>query len=183
VLSRRARKTPRYVREQEQQVRAARPPESFSTWTAISKPPYFSALAIWPSLGTWTGGGYFGDDGAIYLAELELDPITNAGPPDVPVHATSIRSSFKRSARFGDVDSDAQTEVELALNAGGARCVHWVDLNARTGVTFAYDGRVFRGRADVTAGAEDIALSGELIADFSGLTFEQILPPPSALQW
>ena len=26
------------------------------SWTAISKPPYFSALAIWPSLGRWTGG-------------------------------------------------------------------------------------------------------------------------------
>jgi hypothetical protein len=25
------------------------------TWTAISKPPYFTALALWPEHGTWGG--------------------------------------------------------------------------------------------------------------------------------
>lgn len=34
-------------------------PES---WTAISKPPYFTALALWPHGSTWGGGGLFLDD-------------------------------------------------------------------------------------------------------------------------
>lgn len=32
------------------------------TWTAISKPPYFTALALWPGTGTWGGGGLFLDN-------------------------------------------------------------------------------------------------------------------------
>lgn len=29
------------------------------SWTAISKPPYLTALALWPNLGSWGGGGLF----------------------------------------------------------------------------------------------------------------------------
>ncbi len=28
-------------------------------WTAISRPPYFTALTLWPNLGSWYGGGVF----------------------------------------------------------------------------------------------------------------------------
>lgn len=34
-----------------------RPP--FSTWTVLSRPPYFTALALWPKGDTWGGGGTF----------------------------------------------------------------------------------------------------------------------------
>ncbi|MGF3022744.1 hypothetical protein ACQVP2_07940 [Methylobacterium aquaticum] len=34
-----------------------RPP--FVTWTALSRPPYFTALALWPKGDTWGGGGIF----------------------------------------------------------------------------------------------------------------------------
>ena len=34
-----------------------RPP--FQTWTAISRPPYFTALALWPKGDAWGGGGLF----------------------------------------------------------------------------------------------------------------------------
>ncbi len=36
-------------------------PDYGFAWTAISKPPYFTALALWPENGTWGGGGYFID--------------------------------------------------------------------------------------------------------------------------
>jgi hypothetical protein len=32
------------------------------TWTAISRPPYFTALAVWPKGDTWGGGGLFVSD-------------------------------------------------------------------------------------------------------------------------
>jgi hypothetical protein len=32
------------------------------TWTAISRPPYFTALAVWPKGDTWGGGGLFASD-------------------------------------------------------------------------------------------------------------------------
>jgi hypothetical protein len=183
-VPRRRRKAPRYVSEPAAPVPVSPRAQPFSTWTAISKPPYFTALAVWPSTGTWTGGGYFGGDGAIHVAEFRPDPVMNAGPPDVPIRAVAARSELKRSARVGDVDRDPhQSEVALALSAAGARCVHWVDLSARNGVTFAYDGRVFRSRAGTASAPEDIASKSTLIADFTGLAFEQIPPPPSALHW
>jgi hypothetical protein len=37
-------------------------PDYGMMWTAISKPPYFTALALWPEHGTWRGGGRFLDN-------------------------------------------------------------------------------------------------------------------------
>jgi hypothetical protein len=31
----------------------------YGTWTAISRPPYFTALALWPKGDAWGGGGHF----------------------------------------------------------------------------------------------------------------------------
>jgi hypothetical protein len=39
------------------------------TWTAISKPPYFTALALWPGIGTWGGGGRFLDNQCLWHAD------------------------------------------------------------------------------------------------------------------
>jgi hypothetical protein len=33
--------------------------QPLKTWTAISHPPYFTALALWPKTDTWGGGGSF----------------------------------------------------------------------------------------------------------------------------
>jgi hypothetical protein len=37
------------------------------TWTAISRPPFFTALAVWPKCDTWGGGGLFGSDTHLFL--------------------------------------------------------------------------------------------------------------------
>ena len=36
-------------------------------WTAISRPPWFTALAVWPKGDTWGGGGLFASDGHFLL--------------------------------------------------------------------------------------------------------------------
>ncbi len=36
-------------------------------WTALSRPPYFTALALWPAGETWQGGGMFLSDYALWL--------------------------------------------------------------------------------------------------------------------
>ena len=50
---------------------AAKNKGPIAAYTAISKPPYFTALALWPSLGTYGGGGLFVNDDH---AELNHDP-------------------------------------------------------------------------------------------------------------
>jgi hypothetical protein len=36
-------------------------------WTGVSRPPYFTALALWPNLGTYGGGGLFAADDHLEL--------------------------------------------------------------------------------------------------------------------
>ncbi len=38
--------------------------------TALSRPPYFTALAFWPQLGTWGGGGYFRSNHDLVLGAI-----------------------------------------------------------------------------------------------------------------
>ncbi len=37
------------------------------SWTAISKPPFLTALALWPKGDTWGGGGMFESESAVHL--------------------------------------------------------------------------------------------------------------------
>lgn len=47
------------------------------SWTAVSRPPYFSALALWPKGDCWGGGGLFESDKKLLLnhgpCQMELD--------------------------------------------------------------------------------------------------------------
>jgi len=51
------------------------------SWTALSKPPYYSALAIWKKEDTYDGGGYFESTRKIYISQtrknLEFEAKTN----------------------------------------------------------------------------------------------------------
>lgn len=38
-----------------------------TSWTAISKPPYLTAIALWEGMGAWGGGGLFDDENHIQL--------------------------------------------------------------------------------------------------------------------
>jgi hypothetical protein len=51
-------------------------------WTGISRPPYFTALALWPNLGAWYGGGVFKTDRDVLLdASCGLEPHPKHRPP------------------------------------------------------------------------------------------------------
>ncbi len=46
-----------------------------AAWTAISRPPYFTALALWRNLGSWYGGGVFAGERHVMLdLTCERDP-------------------------------------------------------------------------------------------------------------
>lgn len=50
---------------------AAKHKPPFGTYTAISRPPYFTALALWPKGDTWGGGGMFESDRNLRLNHHE----------------------------------------------------------------------------------------------------------------
>ncbi len=56
--------------------------EAEGSWTAISKPPYFTALALFPQGDTWGGGGYFLEDRkyVVNTGPDTADIIGKAGP-------------------------------------------------------------------------------------------------------
>lgn len=40
---------------------------AFPTWTAVCRPPYFTALCLWPNHSAWNGGGLFESEGRLLL--------------------------------------------------------------------------------------------------------------------
>lgn len=49
--------------------------EPLRSWTAISKLPWFTALALWPKGDGWNGGGYFTGDREIHLDHFPGDDV------------------------------------------------------------------------------------------------------------
>ncbi|BAU89800.1 hypothetical protein MPPM_1195 [Methylorubrum populi] len=43
----------------------------FATWTVLSRPPFLTAVALWPKGDTWAGGGFFLADGTLVLTHGE----------------------------------------------------------------------------------------------------------------
>jgi hypothetical protein len=46
---------------------------AFGTWTALSRPPFFTALALWPKGDAWGGGGMFEDERTLLLNHAPLE--------------------------------------------------------------------------------------------------------------
>lgn len=64
-----------------------------NTWTALSRPPWLKALALWPHGGTYGGGGYFTGN-----RKLALRPVFGSGDkchPDFPNNYVEIDRNSK----------------------------------------------------------------------------------------
>ena len=55
-----------------------------SSWTAVSRPPYFTALALWPKNNTYGGGGIFESRTKILLDRQEWEEIQVAEGFSIP---------------------------------------------------------------------------------------------------
>ncbi len=53
--------------------------EPLRSWTALSKPPWLTAIALWPKGDGWNGGGYFMDNNSIRLNHPEDQSEIQAG--------------------------------------------------------------------------------------------------------
>ena len=54
-------------------VKHSRHRDPFYCWTAISKPPYFTALVLWPDSAIWGGGGLFKSEDTVLLHNHERE--------------------------------------------------------------------------------------------------------------
>jgi hypothetical protein len=78
--------------------RLARDTGYTDTWTAVSRPPYYTALALWPKGDAWDGGGWFAAPRELHLNH----PGAAAAHPAHPVSA-SLRVHVNRGGRGEDL--------------------------------------------------------------------------------
>jgi hypothetical protein len=188
--ARRDRKIPRYLRSA-YGIQTGRHParELKGSWTAISTPPYFSALAIWPSIGRWTGGGVFLGDRDIVLWEPEsgMTPIENVALP------ASLRARSWLQAPGGRrpasayapslTESPQHGAIAQALLASGLKWVDWISLRHGEDMLFAGDGRIFRLRGWRSAAETAYLSAADQIADFREISFQLVRAPSEAMRW
>ncbi len=187
ALGRKRRKIPRYLRSAIAVTRA-QPRKNTGTWTAFSTPPYFTALAIWPAHGSWTGGGVFQSEKEIILFETlgGLTPVSNGLWPSniriIPVdEARAKGQTISASARRPPANDDEQTaQIRRLLKDSG---VEWIDWIYRDGadVLFAADGCVYRLNGFTNVPATLSLHDAQLLADFRDRRFTLVSAPTSAL--
>ncbi len=73
-------------------------PDYTGSWTAISRPPFFTALALWPKGDCWDGGGHFETERRLHLNH----PGNAAAHPRHPV-PKSLRVVTNRCGRGEDM--------------------------------------------------------------------------------
>ena len=183
------RKIPRYLAGPP--VDGAAPRRVMGTWTAISTPPCFSALAIWPAIGHWTGGGFFASDDHIVLYESDcgLTPIANTPIPSklrispwdrlraqLPPPLTLAHNPLRQL-------TDQQVEIELAIKSAGARFVDWTCVTPHRGILFACDGSIFRHRGTPGEITPAILRNATRLFDLSMARFTLIKAPNAAMRW
>ncbi|HLG61411.1 MAG TPA: hypothetical protein VKY19_05730 [Ktedonosporobacter sp.] len=69
-------------------------------WTAISKPPYFTALALWPVGEAWDGGGIFTDRRTIWLCHHSARAHPRHRPRGLKVSASFEPEAFRQRDRY-----------------------------------------------------------------------------------
>lgn len=95
-------------------------------WTAISKPPYLTALALWrEQFGTWYGGGVFIDNDTVmvdYRPAPDTDvylPHPNFRPPGLKATTFSHNAVLQcRSQRAKEQDNELKARIPGASWAG-----------------------------------------------------------------
>lgn len=90
--------------------------EPYFSWTAVSKPPFLTALALWPKGDGWGGGGLFEKENKILLNHRAEEMLLAKGfklPPDVRVKPFGERPGWGEDSPI----------VETRLSRDGWRLV------------------------------------------------------------
>ena len=132
--------------------------EACDSWTAISKPPWLTAIAFWPQIGTQGIGTEFVDDSTLIISHPHWDELLPRAPlPD----GFKVLSKFTgRGAPEQSLPKRAKSNAQFHNNRG-------IDQQNRA---FEYeDGKLAR--------------NGEMIADLSKMKPEPERSPEWARSW
>jgi hypothetical protein len=117
------------------------------SWTAVSRLPWLSALALWPSGTTYGGGGRFADDRTLILRNGKHD---RPHPDHLPQGLELIDG-----------------EAALHVSAGEVEDAQWSGFDHKQRVIFARAGKLYRR----TKGRD------REVVDLNGRAPEPVAPP------
>ena len=145
------------------------------TYTAVSKPPYLTALAMWPEGSTWGGGGRFIDNRTLRLAygargtrpphgrtQLYMAPL----PPHHPNHAPT---GLTIEADLDHYETKNRFRSEMTITGAD-----WVGQDHAGGTVFCRRGTLFR-----------LSRRGSemMLRDFNADTPREVISPAWAQRW
>jgi hypothetical protein len=169
------------------------------TWTAISRPPYFTALALWAN-GCWTGGGIFTDTRGVKIdlpypkphAQLPTPQLEVQGTPDLGLLPLSLRIALRAHwapldqpvEALHDIHWQLKTRQSKEIGQGAVRIIksthkgkHWM-LRTSFSVSNVH-GETDLGEADLV----DFDSRGRLIQSRDGRLLVCDRPSEADLQW
>jgi hypothetical protein len=102
--------------------------EKTGTFTAISRPPYFTALALWPLDGTWQGGGGVWESQIQVLLAHHPDALELAAGFALPAGFEAGKQPTSHISAFGPVfaarmQKDGWQAVQKGMAVGGGQIV------------------------------------------------------------
>lgn len=128
-------------------------------YTAISKPPWLTALALWPWGSTWGGGGRF-------ISNYEVGLASGA---DCPHHPNHPPGKLKVSYNSGYVGNNL-----YQLSNPPYKGIEWYGKDQLGKVFYSKDGCLYR---------YDQSTKERLLADFNHLPRKLVEAPEWAKQW
>jgi hypothetical protein len=104
---------------------AAKQKPPMYSWTAISRPPYFTALALWPKGDCWNGGGWFVNDRNVRLNHSPLEAKLDANFHLGPIKVAGYAECGGEDATVWDIvrkrDGWVETAKGKSIDRGGVR--------------------------------------------------------------
>ena len=98
-------------------------------WTAVSRPPWLYALALWPSpCGAWPGGGRFSDNLCLNLLTATFDLVSHPKHPSPP-------QLVVRHRNWSDFEYSRKNEIDE---------VDWSGRDQRHHIVYSREGKLFR---------------------------------------
>lgn len=158
------------------------------TFSAISRPPYFTALAFWEYSSPWTGGGFFASDRKVVLGLHLEDPRTGGRMPR-GFEITDVWRYFATGGRAPDNLGDVAARDPVARQ-GWSRRAQGIfrkpnPYRSRLSLERTVTGRDQRGYAMVEAAKScdlgsvdwaDWSPDGTLLLGRAGCLYRQQMP-------
>ncbi len=150
-----------------------------SSWRpAISKPPYFTALALWPWLGSYFGGGFFESSTRLWIS---------TGSGEVKLHPNFEPCPLEVSTALKELSLRQRSIYQRRLLRRGWRCLPngeeqlidypVIDWDQRGRMVRVEGGKVF------VAEFQEGKLIEQALIDLNAAEPEPLEAPPWAKRW